>query len=233
MAVIDADPNEEYTLSNLSGGTFTYAGSDGFASVSVSDTADAIIDLTNDAIILTGNKGNFSVSIADANQTVVTAAGTGDSAETAGIRVAARSGGIELDAPEGSYTVTFTEADGQEATSSVASSGEGSILAAGPTVEPPKVCGKYKSDYTAEINRSGSGFTFTLASRGDTPVSEKMTAWQATYDENHRMTAVRQLSPMPLRNGMSFSGTAAPEGSCKLFVLDEAFAPVIEQYSLN
>ena len=124
MAVLNAIPNDVYKLSNLSSGKFSYVGADGFASLSISNAESLIIDLLNNAVTLMGNNGNFSATVSNNNQTVATItcnAAAGD------IKIVASGDGIDLTAPVGTYSVTFTGADGQETTTSVVSNGEDTI----------------------------------------------------------------------------------------------------------
>ena len=102
--------------------------------------------------------------------------------------------------------------------------------------DTPVVCGKYASDYTAEISFDGSDFTFTLSSLGDKSVPENTAAWQAIYNESGQLVSIKRLpSAKDGSSGISFKGSVSAAGGqkCSMFVLDGNSAPIIEKYILS
>lgn len=227
IMTLDSNPNETYTISNLSSGRYSYVGDDGYAAVSVTDASSAILDLGKHSVTLADSSGDFSVTVTDDNNRAITVEGSNTSASN--IVASAADGGITLDAPAGDYTVTFDDSTGSKTTTSVTSTGDGSIYLDGS----PAVCSPYQSVYDAKVDCNGQELTLTLIPLQSTPVPETITVWLAAYRKDGKMIDVKQLprsSPKP-DGSTSFSGTVSSDGISKLFVLDGAFTPITEKYS--
>lgn len=206
---------DSYRFSDLTGGaSISYVGSEGYASADVGDAESVVLDLSSNTVAIEGNTGEFSVSFAAADENMVTVVGSTDT--DGDITVAATEQGVVLDAPKGSYAVTFTDQDSQELTVAVQSTG-GSVTVTDPSNTD-------ETEYATEVQLvmfDGRTLTSLITCAADTHNS----ALLATYSASGQML---EANTYPLAEGINQIKQAIDATdvfSVRVFLLNNRYEP--------